>query len=307
MSDRPILKIAVNVPLSREFDYLPPQKGSEPFAGCRVRVPFGRREQVGVVLGSARTSDVPAAKMKRCTEVLDETAVLSAADLWLIRFTSNYYHHPIGEVVAAALPSLLRQGKPLHPTIERVVVTEPAKQVDLDAVRRLILVDVAQGETCDEGAALPTATCGTACLVIFCGNGLVDDGEVCDDGNVAPGDGCSPDCQSDETCGNGIIDAARGEGCDEGSGNSDTAPDACRATCVRSWCGDGTVDSDESCDDATANSDTQPDACRASSCRPRSAQCSICSGTLHERSAAAALAASTSSSEISMGTPTVRI
>jgi len=136
VSDSPILKIAVNVPLSREFDYLPPQEGPEPFAGCRVRVPFGRREQVGVVLGSARKSDVPAAKMKRCTEVLDETAVLSAADLWLIRFTSDYYHHPIGEVVAAALPSLLRHGKPLHPTIERLVVTDPAKRADLEALAR---------------------------------------------------------------------------------------------------------------------------------------------------------------------------
>jgi primosomal protein N' (replication factor Y) len=136
VSDSPILKIAVNVPLSREFDYLPPKNGSDPFAGCRVRLPFGRREQVGVMLGSARKSDVPAAKLKRCTEILDETALLSTADLWLIRFTSDYYHHPIGEVVAAALPSLLRQGKPLHPMIEKVVATDLAKQMDLEALAR---------------------------------------------------------------------------------------------------------------------------------------------------------------------------
>ena len=136
MSDSPILRIAVNVPLSREFDYLPPQKGSEPFAGRRVRVPFGRREQVGMVLGSVHESDVPAAKMKRCTETLDEMPILSAADLWLIRFTSDYYHHPIGEVVAAALPSLLRHGKPLHPTIERVAATDLAKQTDLEVLAR---------------------------------------------------------------------------------------------------------------------------------------------------------------------------
>ncbi len=136
MSDSPILKIAVNVPLSLEFDYLPPQKGSDPFVGCRVRLPFGRREQVGVILGSARESDVPAPKLKRCTEILDEAAILSAADLWLIRFTSDYYHHPIGEVVAAALPSLLRQGKPLHPLIEKVVTTDLAKQTDVEALTR---------------------------------------------------------------------------------------------------------------------------------------------------------------------------
>lgn len=136
MSDSAILRIAVNVPLSREFDYLPPQDGAESFAGRRVRVPFGRREQVGMVLGSVHKSDVPAARLKRCTEALDETPILSAADLWLIRFTSDYYHHPIGEVVAAALPSLLRHGKPLHPTIERVVATDLAEQTDLEVLAR---------------------------------------------------------------------------------------------------------------------------------------------------------------------------
>jgi len=39
-----------------------------------------------------------------------------------------------------------------------------------------------------------------------CGDGVIDPGEVCDDGNVTDGDGCSADCHSDETCGNGIID-----------------------------------------------------------------------------------------------------
>ena len=87
-------------------------------------------------MGQSGDSDVPAAKVKRCTEVLDDTAILSEADLWLIRFTSSYYHHPIGEVVAAALPSLLRQGKPLHPTVIKVVATDLSKQTELAALAR---------------------------------------------------------------------------------------------------------------------------------------------------------------------------
>ncbi len=144
MSDSPILKVAVNVPLSREFDYLPPQwgqspfgqKGSDPIVGRRVRVPFGRREQIGVVLGYTEQTDVPVEKLKRCTEVLDDEALLSEADLWLIRFVSEYYHHPIGEVVAASLPSLLRQGKSLHPMIERVLATNLAEEIDNDSLAR---------------------------------------------------------------------------------------------------------------------------------------------------------------------------
>jgi primosomal protein N' (replication factor Y) len=144
VSDSPILKVAVNVPLSREFDYLPPQrgqspfaqKGSDPFVGCRVLVPFGRRQQVGMVVGYAGTSDVPAGKLKRCSEMLDDKALLSDADLWLIRFVSDYYHHPIGEVVAAALPSHLRHGKSLYPTIEKVVASNLADQADIESMAR---------------------------------------------------------------------------------------------------------------------------------------------------------------------------
>ena len=148
MSESPILKVAVNVPLSREFDYLPPKKGSDPFhkkgsepfsevfLGCRVRVPFGRREAVGVVMAISDTSDVPATKIKRCVEVLDSGAILDNDALWLIRFTSDYYHHPIGEVAAAALPTLLRQGRSLHPTVEIVLPTEYAAHADIEALSR---------------------------------------------------------------------------------------------------------------------------------------------------------------------------
>ncbi len=98
--------------------------------GCRVRVPFGPRQSVGVVLGHAQTSSLPAAKMRHASALLDESPLLSAIDLKLIRFTSDYYHHPIGEVVAAALPALLRQGKALLPSVETVAATEIGETED---------------------------------------------------------------------------------------------------------------------------------------------------------------------------------
>ncbi len=60
-------------------------------------------------------------------------------------------------------------------------------------------------------------------------------------------------CIGNTPCGNGNLDP--GEECDDGvDGNSDTAPDACRTTCVAAHCGDGVVDSDEECDDGNATS-----------------------------------------------------
>jgi primosomal protein N' (replication factor Y) len=105
MSEPTILKVAVNVPLSRLFDYLPPAGEVTVQAGSRVVVPFGRQKQTGMVMALAGSSELPRSKLRRCHAVLDEWPLLSAPDLRLISFTSDYYHHPIGEVVAAALPA----------------------------------------------------------------------------------------------------------------------------------------------------------------------------------------------------------
>ena len=133
---QPVLKVAVNVPLSRAFDYLPPADGPVPQAGCRVRVPFGPRQQIGLVVARGTESDLAPDKLRRCTAVLDEEPVLRDLDLQLVRFTSDYYHHPIGEVVAAALPAMLRQGKPLHPVVETIVATDLAATTDVEALAK---------------------------------------------------------------------------------------------------------------------------------------------------------------------------
>jgi len=136
MADPTILKVAVNVPLSRLFDYLPPGGTAAIPPGSRVIVPFGRREQIGVVMAQAESSDLPADKIRRCLATLDGEPLLSAEDLRLITFTSNYYHHPIGEVVAAALPAMLRQGKPLFPTQMFVAITDTGEAIDVEELAK---------------------------------------------------------------------------------------------------------------------------------------------------------------------------
>jgi len=135
VKDQPILRVAINAPLSKLFDYLPP-KGQKVVPGSRVRVPFGRQSQTGVVMELADKSDVPAAKLRAAKELLDQSPLLDATDLWLVRFTSDYYHHPIGEVAAAALPALLRQGKPLHSKVRFLSLTPAGAAADVDALKK---------------------------------------------------------------------------------------------------------------------------------------------------------------------------
>ena len=136
MGNEPVLKVAINVPLSRLFDYLPPADGRCPPPGARVRVPFGRQRQVGVVVALASRSDLPRSKIRRVLEAPDDTPLLGDDDLWLINFTSDYYHHPIGEVAAAAIPALLRQGRPLNPMLRHAAATDSARGSDMEALSR---------------------------------------------------------------------------------------------------------------------------------------------------------------------------
>ncbi|HMK86629.1 MAG TPA: primosomal protein N' [Steroidobacteraceae bacterium] len=109
-----ILKIALDAPLRRVFDYLPPRASSagELLPGVRVRVPFGRRRAIGVLIEVAADSQVASSKLKCAVEIVDREPVFDPATFEVLRWAADYYHHPIGEVLAAALPPALRTGAP---------------------------------------------------------------------------------------------------------------------------------------------------------------------------------------------------
>lgn len=114
-------------------------------------------------------------------------------------------------------------------------------------------------EACDDGNTDPGDGCSSTCTVedgfacasgspsvcneIVCGDGRVQGTEACDDGDLDDGDGCSMACAIEAdylctgtapstcvlACGNGNVEAARGEQCDDG----DRDPgDGCSATCT---------------------------------------------------------------------------
>ena len=118
MSDpQTILEIALPTPLRRTFDYLPPagMEADHLPPGVRLRVPFGRGQQVGLLVGLKAGSDLPPERLKRAEAVLDEAPLLGAGELDFLRWVARYYHHPLGEVLFHALPVPLRRGKPPRP------------------------------------------------------------------------------------------------------------------------------------------------------------------------------------------------
>ena len=75
--------------------------------------------------------------------------------------------------------------------------------------------------------------CGPKCqLAPFCGDGIVQaaDGELCDDGkNLGGYEQCGPGCKPGPYCGDGIVNGP--EQCDDGPKNG-TQGDGCSATCT---------------------------------------------------------------------------
>jgi len=125
MSRAAVWRVVLDMPLRRPFDYLPPQdvSGKPVRAGVRVRVPFGRQRLIGVVTEEAASSDIAPERLKPILEVLDAEPVLDAAMLALLIWAAEYYHHPLGEVLAAALPKALRLGAPASATRKHWVVS----------------------------------------------------------------------------------------------------------------------------------------------------------------------------------------
>ena len=103
-----ILRVALDVPVDKLFDYRAPDASAADI-GRRVVVPFGRKTAVGVIVETANDSEVPAERLKDALEVLRDLPPFSAEDLRLLRFAADYYHHPLGAVVMGALPTRLRR------------------------------------------------------------------------------------------------------------------------------------------------------------------------------------------------------
>ena len=132
MSPAPqIVRVALDVPLPRLFDYRAEGLVGDEI-GLRVKVPFGRGEKIGLILGLLAESDQPADKLKPVDEILRDMPPLPPHWIALTEFCARYYQHPLGEVMNFALPPMLRKGK-----LPRALKDKPHKEVPPPARPRL--------------------------------------------------------------------------------------------------------------------------------------------------------------------------
>ncbi len=127
LSPDAVVAVALPVPLYRVFDYTAADARVVP-VGCRVRVPFGRGHRIGfVVPRSADNGD--GRELKRIAEVIDSEPLFDDALLDLLCWASDYYQHPLGEVLQAAVPTRIRRGQAPPPGERRYHLAAPLEAV----------------------------------------------------------------------------------------------------------------------------------------------------------------------------------
>ncbi|WP_413112763.1 primosomal protein N' [Thaumasiovibrio sp. DFM-14] len=126
MTNPRIARVALPVPLDKCFDYQLTEQQTVTVGG-RVKVPFQRRELVGIVTELVDSS--PFKKLKKVSEVLDQCPILPTPLYELLQWASQYYQYPFGDTVSLALPALLRKGEPAsHKPIKRWALSSEGQE-----------------------------------------------------------------------------------------------------------------------------------------------------------------------------------
>ena len=104
-SEYNVVEVAVPVPVRSSFSYL---SKNQILPGTRVKVSFGSRSLIGVVISSSTKPNFQK-DLKSIDSVLDDKELLNKKDIELISWLSNYYKTPIGEVAKLFFPPSMRK------------------------------------------------------------------------------------------------------------------------------------------------------------------------------------------------------
>ncbi len=131
-----IVRVALNVPIDSLFDYRLPDALPQDI-GLLVRVPFGKRHMVGVIVDCVHDTEVKLEQLKAVDEVIRTIPPLSPILLKLFTFCNHYYHHPIGMIIMGCLPTKLPSAKLVSKINEEqafFILTEEGRSISVDTL-----------------------------------------------------------------------------------------------------------------------------------------------------------------------------
>jgi len=96
-------KIAIPKPINELYSYY--CESENDLTGCRVLVPFGRKNQLLAAVVVEETAANEKIKPKPITEIIDTVPAFSKNMVKFISWISDYYFAPIGETFKVAIPA----------------------------------------------------------------------------------------------------------------------------------------------------------------------------------------------------------
>ncbi len=116
-----IIRVAFEVGVDREFDYLVADELWPIRVGQRVEVPFGKKNklQIGFCVGvdvshrehrETQRKRGRIFKLKKVSRVIDKEPLVNAGLMELARWIGSYYVCPLGQVLAAMVPGAVKKG-----------------------------------------------------------------------------------------------------------------------------------------------------------------------------------------------------
>lgn len=102
--------IVFDMPMRQNFQYLIPEKLETSLKlGQFVKVPFGRSEEIGVIIGFSKTPVCDIKKIKKIIDIINHQVIVPEDLLKLTEWISNYYESSWGEAIFAGTPSSIRK------------------------------------------------------------------------------------------------------------------------------------------------------------------------------------------------------
>jgi len=99
-----VVRVAVALPVSETFHYaVPSDLRHRALVGCRVLVPFGGRKVTGYIVEEISAAEER--ELKSISDVLDSEPLFPETMVPFFRWMADYYMHPLGRLIQAALPA----------------------------------------------------------------------------------------------------------------------------------------------------------------------------------------------------------
>jgi primosomal protein N' (replication factor Y) len=165
-----IVQVAFEAGVDNQFSYLVPDEFWPIAVGQRVEVPFGRKNKLEIgfcaAIEEAAKGEKRKFKLKTVKRVIDKEPLVNVELMELARWISDYYVCPLGQVLAAIVPSAVKKGagartekyiylaeqnaKPLKSKKQKQIVEFLKNNGALDSKTAIKLQDILEQVGCTE-------------------------------------------------------------------------------------------------------------------------------------------------------------